>query len=49
MHNVHLGSLSEVTKDTPNYTSLHISIATMLNRHDRNLAGYSQTKAICKV
>ena len=44
---VHVCSLCEVSKDTPNYTSLYISVVTMLNRRDRNLAGYAQFKAIC--
>ena len=37
-----MGSLSKVSK-----LHIPISIVTMLNRRDLNLAGYAQTKAIC--
>ena len=40
-----VGSLSEISR----HSKLHISISivTMLNGFNRNLAGYAQTKAIC--
>ena len=43
---VHVGSLSEVSQDTPNYNCTLLSIVTMLNTlHDRYFAGYAQTQA----
>ena len=45
---VHVGSLSEVSQDTPNYNCTLLSIVTMLNTlHDRYFAGYAQTQANC--
>ena len=45
---VHVGSLSEVSKDTPNYNCTLLSIVTMLNTlNDRYFAGYAQTQANC--
>ena len=47
---VHVGSLSEVSQDTPNYNCTLLSIATMLNTlHDRYFAGYAQTQTNCNV
>ena len=45
---VHVGSLSEVSQDTPNYNCTLLSIVTMLNTlHDRYFTGYAQTQANC--
>ena len=45
---VHVGSLSEVSKGTPNYNCTLLSIVTMLNTlHDRYFTGYAQTQANC--
>ena len=45
---VHVGSLSEVSQDTPNYNCTLLSIVTMLNTlHDRYFAGYAQTQTNC--
>ena len=47
---VHVGSLSEVSQDTPNYNCTLLSIVTMLNTlHDRYFAGYAQTQANCNI
>ena len=45
---VHVGSLSEVSQDTPNYNCTLLSIVTMLNTlHELYFAGYAQTQANC--
>ena len=46
---VHVGSLSKVSKDTPNYNCMYIpiGIVTILNRCDPSFAGYAETMAIC--
>ena len=45
-HSVHLGSLSEVSRDTPNYNYTLLRIVTMLNTmYDRYFAGYAQALA----
>ena len=46
---VHVGSLCEVSQDTPNYNCTSLRIMTMSNTHDRNFAVYGQTQANCNV
>ena len=46
---VHVGSLCEVSQDTPNYNCTSLRIMTMSNTHGRNFAVYGQTQANCNI